>query len=508
MIVIDAAPGIALPQAIIVLIVEAAGITFAVPQPSVAQVTAPVPVTPLPLVPGFVDGLVGLGSAILPQIDLRRRLGLTAAESADGGELLVMLTADGNYALRVDHVVTLATLESDTVQVFAGSSTPGGPPTPLPETMLMGDALPQGVISGEFPWRQRTVLLLHPDRVGLRDLAHGGDSSTAETPGVLDATPTGLAAAPPAEPHHIYVLARCGPGRFALPVEQVAEVVTAETITPVPGANAEVLGLAQLRGRPVPVLIPAVMAPPAQPGPASGAVGSATRGVLMVINTCAGRFALLVDAVTGIQRFPLSRIHANTETHGTIEGRAGHLIDADHRVIGLLDADRLVTADSAMAWRGLLPPVETLAVPTVVVPTRHLLVFRLDTDWYAIDASLVMQLTGYREPMSVPETNKRLVGLVEIGADVLPVIDLRAVLGLPTPLDEWTAMIVVRHANVCWAVITDRIDRLVVVPETMLYPADAPVHRLVSAIVSLGDRLVSLLDLGPALHDPAPHDPD
>ncbi|MEI7567186.1 MAG: AAA-associated domain-containing protein, partial [Opitutaceae bacterium] len=40
-----------------------------------------------------------------------------------------------------------------------------------------------------------------------------------------------------------YVVARCGANRYALPVEQVAEVLNAGAMTTVPGAPAEVLGL-------------------------------------------------------------------------------------------------------------------------------------------------------------------------------------------------------------------------------------------------------------------------
>ena len=70
MIVLDAEPGAFLPEAITVVIVEVAGVAFAVPSRLVERVTPPLPVTPLPLVPGFVDGLIGLGGAILPGADL------------------------------------------------------------------------------------------------------------------------------------------------------------------------------------------------------------------------------------------------------------------------------------------------------------------------------------------------------------------------------------------------------------------------------------------------------
>ncbi|MEI6984687.1 MAG: chemotaxis protein CheW [Rhodospirillaceae bacterium] len=499
MIVIDAAPGLVLAEAITVVVVESAGVTFAMPADAVAMVTPPVPVTPVPLVPTYVDGLAGLGAAIVPQICLRRRLGLPKATSdtVTGGELLVVVAADGNYALRVDHVVTLARLERDTVQVFvavgsgqvfdamgadsaSGTGVTGGPGG---ASEIHFDGLPSGAIVGEFPWRGRTVLLLHPELIGLCDIAGRADA--------MEQSPVatrvgGLASPAPAEPHHVYVVARCGEGRYALPVEQVAEVVPAGPVTSIPGAPPEVLGICQLRGRPLPVLVPALLA-----GELNGA------GVLVVVNTALGRFALRVDAVTGIQRFPLSRIHADAGG-GAVEGRAGYLVDTGERVIGLLDADRLAAAGEASTWRALLPPVEVNATtPITIAPTRKLLVFRLGNEWCAIDATLVIQITGYRPPLPLPESSIGLAGVIEIGADVMPVVDLRMTMAMPAPFDEFTAMIVVNNEGCNWAVITDRIDRLIAVPEMTIHTAEAPLHALVTSVVQLGDRLVSLLDLTP-----------
>ena len=249
MIVLDAEPGAFLPEAIAVVIVEAAGVAFAVPSRLVERVTPPLPLTPLPLVPGFVQGLVGLGGAILPQIDLARRLELSGGGRPAGGEsegeIVVMAAPEGDYALRVDHVLSLATLESDTVQVFDIRVSAAG---------ALLENTSAAMIAGEFPWRGRTVLLLPPDRVGLPD--RGGGALMPAGDGRSGAVGSSALAVSPAEAQHVYVVARVGSGRYALPVEQVAEVMPAGALTPLPGASAEVLGLMQLRGRPLPVLVP------------------------------------------------------------------------------------------------------------------------------------------------------------------------------------------------------------------------------------------------------------
>ncbi len=485
MIVLDAEPGAVLPEAITVVIVEVAGVTFAVPSRLVERVTPPLPVTPLPLVPGFVDGLIGLGGAILPQVDLARRLGLPerarAEKDVSEGEIMVMVAEDGDFALRVDHVLSLATLEADTVQVFDVQVSASG-------QLLEGASA--AMIAGEFPWRGRTVLLLQSERVGLPEL--GGREGGPAAPGDGRGIGSLALASPPAEPQLVYVVARVGSGRYALPVEQVSEVLPAGELTTVPGASPEVLGIIQLRGRPLPVLVPLALAG------GGGAPGGA--GMLMVASAAAGRFALRVDAVIGIQRFPLSRIHAGAEAGGGVEGRAGYLIDAGDRVVGLLDADRLVASAGAASWRALLSPAETgVRVAPAEVASRSLLVVRIGSEWCALEASAVMHLTGWRTPMPVPASETDLAGVVEIGAEVLPVIDLRDVMGVPALVEDGTAMVVVGHGASRWALVVDRIDRLVTVAEDAFKPAEAPLHPLATTVLQVGARLISLLDLSPLL---------
>ncbi len=466
------------PEALAVMVVEAAGIIFAVPARAVARVADMVPVTPLPLVPSYVDGLVALGGAILPQIDLRRRLALPDAGAVDGGALLLVAASEGGYALRVDRVVTLTVAAPGTIRVFGFGSSEGG-----------AEGVPPGLVVGELPWRDgRTALVLHPDRLGLQELeARGGEAARTMAP----MGSVGVAVPAAVEPHHVYVLARYRGQAIALPVTQVVEVVACGSLTPVPGAPPELLGLTRLRGRPLPVVAPAVTERGERPD-----------GVLIVVEAACGRFALSVECVTGIRSFPLSRIHASAEAvSGGGEGRAGYLVDAGERVIGLLDVDRMASGSRASAWRDLLPVEADVSAPTAAEVMQQLLVFRVGPEWCALDVQFVIRMVDYRVPQPVPAGPDGFAGLVEIGGEVLPMVDLRIEMGAPTTVCDWTALIVVERADGRYALAVDRIDRLVTVPTSVVQTAAARVHRLVTAIVRVGDRLVSLLDLAVLFKD-------
>jgi chemotaxis signal transduction protein len=489
-----AGDGVETESVLTVVVLEAAGIAFAIPAWAVMHITVPVPVTPLPLVPNYVDGLVGLNDRILPQIDLRRRLALPAAALDGPGNLLAVMADEGGYALRVDRVVTLTSVAAESIQVFGqaldGSESREG----------TGDAKPQGwgtgLVVGEFSWRPgQTAFLLHPDRLGLRELVTRDGASENDRERAVPGRGSGGIPVPSLpisdEPDYVYVVARHGAELFAVPVTRVVEVVAIEIVAAPPGAPATVVGLTHLRGRAVPVLALAEKA------------GNATEGeakvrMLMVFDTGHTQFAVQVDAVLGVRHFPQSRIHVNTET-GSRGGHTGYVIDANERVIGLLDVDRLATVGG---WEAAPSPPDVSAVARREA-TRQVLLFRVGSEWYGLDVAGVAKVTPHRALAPVPAlangsaSDSALAGLVEIGAEVLPAIDLRIVMAVPTTVDEWTALVVVASDDGRWAMVVDRIDRLATVPVSLFQPAEATAHSLVTHVFCVDHRLVSLLELSP-----------
>ncbi len=79
------------------------GRLFGIDADAVIEVTRPLPLTPLPLAPPALRGLVNLRGQILPAVDLRACLGRPAG---DGGRsaVIVIRSADGEVGLLVDEV--------------------------------------------------------------------------------------------------------------------------------------------------------------------------------------------------------------------------------------------------------------------------------------------------------------------------------------------------------------------------------------------------------------------
>src|SRR5690349_21083224 len=117
---------------------------FGIPVEQVQEVVRPQPITPVPLAPKVVRGLINLRGQILTAIDLRYRLGL--GEPGDAAKLMnvVVRTDESPVSFLVDEIGEVLDVDEDTFE---------GPP----ET-LQGDM--RELIGGAYKLEGRLLLTL------------------------------------------------------------------------------------------------------------------------------------------------------------------------------------------------------------------------------------------------------------------------------------------------------------------------------------------------------------
>ena len=114
----------------------------------IAEVLRPVPVTPLPAAPPFVEGIIELRGRFLPVIDLRKRFG-AAAERAPG-KYVVAPMGQTSVALVVDEVMGVERIPTDQIQ---------------PPPALASGRVAPGFVSGIVKWNERVFMVLDIDAV-------------------------------------------------------------------------------------------------------------------------------------------------------------------------------------------------------------------------------------------------------------------------------------------------------------------------------------------------------
>jgi purine-binding chemotaxis protein CheW len=116
----------------------------------IAEVLRPVPVTPLPAAPPFVEGLIELRGRFLPVIDLRRRFGGEAPSDPASGKLIVAPLAGASVALVVDDVSGVERIPDELIQ---------------PPPSLASARVAPPFLSGVVRWNDRVLMVLDLDAV-------------------------------------------------------------------------------------------------------------------------------------------------------------------------------------------------------------------------------------------------------------------------------------------------------------------------------------------------------
>jgi purine-binding chemotaxis protein CheW len=128
----------------------------------------------------------------------------------------------------------------------------------------------------------------------------------------------------------------------------------------------------------------------------------------------------------------------------------------------------------------------------------RMVIFRLGTQAYALPISRVQEIQQLVAVIQLPDTYRALVGLVNLRGEVVPAIDFRLLVGMPSrPYSLQTPMVIVRSGEQLVALIVDQVDDVVVLPDDCLQPP-ARLYALADKMIGmcrLRDELVYLLDI-------------
>ena len=134
------------------------GLLFGIPADRVQEVLRPQPITPLPLAPPAIAGLLNLRGQIIPAIDLRRLLGMALRQDRDPACHLVLCRRSGPVSLLVEEI---------------GDVLEAGEPVVEPPPETLAPRLRQA-LAGVCPLPGRLLLLLDADQALSSIMSNGG----------------------------------------------------------------------------------------------------------------------------------------------------------------------------------------------------------------------------------------------------------------------------------------------------------------------------------------------
>ncbi|MEA1652400.1 chemotaxis protein CheW [Nitrospirillum sp. BR 11164] len=225
---------------------------------------------------------------------------------------------------------------------------------------------------------------------------------------------------------------RVGATRLAAPAADVTEVLRQVRVTRVPHAPAGLAGVASVRGAVVPVLSLARLL-----GGEEAAPGAASRVLLM---RAGEPVALTVDEVGALAQLDTGADQV-----------AGGLYAHENGALRLIDLAGLLRREFAgLVRRGAAGRAEPAQAPRQAArDERAFLAFTLADQAYALPLTEVGEVITLPDHLAkLPRTDAAMVGAASVRGTLLPIVSLRALLGLGVAAGDQHGMrVVVAHVG-------------------------------------------------------------
>jgi len=479
---------------------------FGVPLGEVQEIIRMPELVQVPLCAPSLEGIANLRGVVLPVTSLRRVFGTDDAEHDDATRVVVVNRAGAPVGFVVDRMASVIAAEASEIE---GA-----------ESMQV--TLHSDLLLGVVKRATGLIMLLDPARLTATDLR--GEGRTGNGHGLATA---GMAAerterGQAATVDDVQLVSFEAAGQeYAFPIEDVQEIVQVPgTVTQVPQAQPQVVGVMTLRERLLPLVSLRRMF--ALPGAtvdehsrivvvSAGGPGSASVGIVM-------------DKVKEVLRVSRSLIDPVPAMLAGGDGGGQNAFEAICRLNG---GKRLVTILSAarmfrdVALRGALATAtgkdsgqeDSMADDTGRVPgtsgtagafdEEQFVVFRLAGEEYGVPIDSVQEIVRVPDELThVPKAASFMEGVVNLRGTVLPVVDQRRRFALPeAERNDRQRIMVLTIAGVRTGFIVDQVSEVLKIPRAAIEPApelSEEQARLIRRVANLEARKRMILLLDPA----------
>jgi purine-binding chemotaxis protein CheW len=445
---------------------------FAFPARGISKVLEPLAVTPLPYAPPEVEGLVNVGGNVVVKLDLASKLGMSQHEVSENGNLLLVSGSRDTVVVQVDRVLRKVEVADDELSVYGNDGA---------TSMICGELTVDGTLTLLLD-ESRLVL----DGVRAHAVPEGGGGllgHALEYDGRSGSAVQRL---------DLPVLAvRDGGEIFAFHMRDVREIVDIAAITELPGASPEIEGLMQLRGTALLVLSMAGLLGQKRDEPAVSVIIVSTGDISVGIS---------VAGVIGIENHESGDLQALAVGDSQLEGYLPGKGEWAARMTGLVSMGGLLSPDRLERYKRYLSKHggEVMLIEREIIPTRKLLSFNVADERCALELSRVERIEEFFEGVALPDGDAAAPTIIQIKGELAASLDLRKLLGVNAAAPaEAPVYILVRVDGANWALLADRVDGVIDIPEPDITPVRSRQSDYLPEVGKYDGRLYSLLSLDP-----------
>lgn len=456
------------------IVFSLAGELLSIESSVLLEVLEPVPVSPLPLVPSYIDGLVNINGEIIPQINLQvflqNEFDVTYTAPGSGNSTLLVVTIAGQ----------LIALSVGMIQE----------PLQLSEQQLDFSS-DKECYSAFFSYQQIQVNILSPNCLFEIVKSENKPQGKRSFLGEIDERKENEQALK----EYLYI--RSEEQVFATLLADVYEVVDVSEIKRQPNSPSTVVGVALIRQTPTLVFSFQALLVERRGGDVNTPESIITDEQkdhlysLLLIRRDNLYCALLVDEVIGLRLIAEQYINTGEHTWQQVITGSEGVVTAQAIVI-----EDFFSGDLCEKYRAFMPSLSS-DYQLQKVPQQELLQFYIKGDKYTLLLSDVVRIINNKDIHPLLERQAFLTGAIEFDGLAIPVVDMGLQLGYESILDS-REYIVVSHNNENWALAIDGVDEIVSVDQPsidVLGATEKSVQRSVKAYVCVKDMLLSILDV-------------
>lgn len=135
---------------------------------------------------------------------------------------------------------------------------------------------------------------------------------------------------------------------------------------------------------------------------------------------------------------------------------------------------------------------------------RQVLSFTLERETYAVDILRVREIRGFSAVTHMPDTPAHLLGVLNLRGSIVPIVDMRRRIGIAAMEPSALTVIIVLSVESArgrreFGLVVDGVSDVVdLAPENIKEAPDlneGKREQLISAIASVNDRLIMVLDI-------------
>ncbi|BCJ42294.1 chemotaxis protein CheW [Actinoplanes ianthinogenes] len=306
--------------------------------------------------------------------------------------------------------------------------------------------------------------------------------------------------------------------RYAFPMRRVQEIIRMPAVVKVPLGPPSLEGLANLRGRVLPVVNLR------QCCSMAAAEHDETTRVIVVDGGVPLGF--VVDRVASVISIDPQALEPADAVQATVRSDVlvGVIKSGDGEMTTVLDVDRLIGSQFTRLAQQRAGGGRDAAAARMPGGEDHegesddtleLVSFAVEGQEYALPIDQVQEIVQAPESVShVPNAGSRVLGVIDLRGRLLPVVSMRQVFGLPvTPLEPQNRIVVVSLDDSVVGVVMDTVREVLRVPHQLVAPLPSVVTgdgraTEVESVVRLedGKRLVSVLSVNRMFDSPEVRD--